>query len=52
VLVPPADRDQWLSSPNPSALLVPWAGEPLETRPVSARVNSVRNDAPDLLECV
>ncbi len=52
VLVAPADRDEWLSSPNPSALLGPWAGEPLETRPVSARVNSVQNDAPDLIERV
>lgn len=52
VLVAPADHDEWLSSPNPSALLAPWAGEPFEIRPVSTRVNSVRNDAPDLLERV
>ncbi len=52
VLVAPADHDEWLSSPNASGLLAPWSGEPLEIRPVSARVNSVRNDAPDLLERV
>lgn len=52
VLVAPADHDEWLSSPNPSALLAPWAGAPFEIRPVSTRVNSVQNDAPDLLERV
>jgi len=52
VLVAPADHDEWLSSPNPSALLAPWAGEPFEIRPVSTRVNSARNDSPDLLERV
>jgi putative SOS response-associated peptidase YedK len=52
VLVAPADHDEWLSSPNPSALLGPWAGEPFEIRPVSTRVNSARNDSPDLLERV
>jgi putative SOS response-associated peptidase YedK len=26
VLVAPADHDEWLSSPNPSALLAPWRG--------------------------
>ena len=52
VLVAPADHDEWLSSPNPSALLAPWDGEPFEIRPVSLRVNSVQNDAPELLERV
>jgi putative SOS response-associated peptidase YedK len=52
VLVAPADHDEWLSSPNPSALLAPWGGEPFEIRPVSRRVNSVQNDAPELLERV
>ena len=52
VLVAPADHDEWLSSPNPSALLAPWAAEPFEIRPVSTRVNSVQNDAPELLERV
>ena len=52
VVVAPADHDEWLSSPNPSALLAPWAGAPFELRPVGARVNSARNDSPDLLERV
>jgi putative SOS response-associated peptidase YedK len=52
VLIAPADHDEWLSSPNPSALLAPWAGEPLEVRPIGQRVNSVRNDSSDLVERV
>src|SRR5262245_14752205 len=52
VLVALADHEEWLSSPNPSALLAPWAGEPFELRPVSLRVNNVQNDAPELLERV
>ena len=52
VMIAPADHDEWLSSPNPSALLAPWAGDPLEIHPVSTRVNSAQNDAPDLLERV
>ena len=43
VLVASADHDEWLSSPNPSALLVPWAGALFKIRPVSTRVNSVQN---------
>jgi putative SOS response-associated peptidase YedK len=50
VIVAPADYDEWLSSPNPSALLEPWRGEPFELVPVGVRVNDVRNDDPELLE--
>jgi putative SOS response-associated peptidase YedK len=49
VVVAPADHDEWLSSPNPSALLVPWQGEPFELVPVSTRVNNVANDDPTLI---
>lgn len=49
VVVAPADHDEWLSSPNPSALLVPWHGEPFELVPVSTRVNNVANDDPTLV---
>lgn len=49
VLVRPADYDEWLSSPNPSALLGPWPGEAFAIVPVSMRVNNVRNDEPALL---
>jgi putative SOS response-associated peptidase YedK len=44
VVIAPADYDEWLSSPNPSTLLVPWQGEPFELVAVSTRVNSVAND--------
>jgi putative SOS response-associated peptidase YedK len=49
VVVAPADHEEWLTSPNPSALLVPWQGEPFELVPVSARVNNVANDDPTLV---
>jgi putative SOS response-associated peptidase YedK len=50
VLVAPADYDEWLSSPNPSALLGPWAGTELAIVPIGTRVNDVRNDDPAVLE--
>jgi putative SOS response-associated peptidase YedK len=49
VIVAAADYDEWLSSPNPSALLEPRQGEPLEIVPIGTRVNDVRNDDPGLL---
>ena len=52
VLIAPADQDEWLSSPDPSSLLVPWQGAMLEIRPANPRVNNVRNDDPGLLERV
>jgi putative SOS response-associated peptidase YedK len=52
VIVAPADYDEWLSSPNPSALLGPWAGAAFEIVPIGTRVNDVHNDDPDLLEPV
>jgi putative SOS response-associated peptidase YedK len=52
VIVAPADYDEWLSSPNPSALLGPWAGAAFEIVPIGTRVNDVRNDDPDLLQPV
>ena len=52
-----SDRARWLdpSVKDPTDLLSTWdeaAGEHLELRPVSSRVNSVRNDGPDLIERV
>ena len=35
---------------DPAALLVPFPGDLLDIHPVSRRVNSPRNDSPDLLE--
>jgi putative SOS response-associated peptidase YedK len=49
VIVSATDYDEWLSSPNPSALLEPRQGEPLEIVPIGTRVNDVRNDDPGLL---
>jgi putative SOS response-associated peptidase YedK len=49
VIVAPADHDEWLSSPNPSALLAAQADERLEIVPVATRVNSVANDDPTLI---
>jgi putative SOS response-associated peptidase YedK len=49
VIVAPADYDEWLSSPNPSALLGPWGQSDVRLVPVSTRVNSVRNDDPTLV---
>jgi putative SOS response-associated peptidase YedK len=50
VIVAPADYDEWLSSPNPSALLGPWAGATFEIVPIGTRVSDVRNDDPDVLQ--
>ncbi len=50
VVVARADQEEWLSSPNPSALLAPWRGEPFALVPVSPRVNDLANDDPALIE--
>jgi putative SOS response-associated peptidase YedK len=50
VIVASAYYDEWLSSPNPSALLGPWAGAAFAIVPIGTRVNDVRNDDPDLLQ--
>ncbi len=50
VIVASADYDEWLSSPNPSALLGPWTGAAFAIVPIGTRVNDVRNDDPDLLQ--
>jgi putative SOS response-associated peptidase YedK len=52
VIVAPADYDEWLGSPNPSALLGSWAGAGFAVVPIGIRVNDVRNDDPSLLEPV
>jgi putative SOS response-associated peptidase YedK len=49
VIVAAADYDEWLGSPNPSALLGPWAGAELAIVPIGTRVNDVRNDDPAVL---
>jgi putative SOS response-associated peptidase YedK len=55
VILSPAERDAWLDPATPAdrlqALLRPYAG-PLAAHPVSTRVNSPRNDGPELIEPV
>lgn len=56
VILDPSDWDLWLSDVAPRAhlrsLLHPFPSQPLEVYPVSAAVNSVRNDGAELLERV
>jgi putative SOS response-associated peptidase YedK len=50
VIMAPADFEEWLaSSDSVEALLRAPRSDRLSVRPVSARVDSVRNDGPDLL---
>jgi putative SOS response-associated peptidase YedK len=49
VIVASADYDEWLSSPNPSALLAPASGAVFEIVAIGTRVNDVRNDDPGVL---
>ncbi len=56
VLLPPQEWDDWLA-PNAEreylrSLMVPYKADEMEAHPVSTRVNSARNDGPDLVEAV
>jgi putative SOS response-associated peptidase YedK len=55
-LIKPAEFDAWLSADTDSddlmRMLEPPADDTLEAVPVSTRVNSVRNDGPELIEPV
>jgi putative SOS response-associated peptidase YedK len=46
------DRERWLKGPNPKELLKPYAAERMTMWPVSPKLNSPKNDSPDLLEPV
>jgi putative SOS response-associated peptidase YedK len=52
VILDPDAATRWLDPEldDPSALLVPYPDEALEIYPVSGRVNSPRNDSPELIE--
>jgi hypothetical protein len=50
VVIAEADRDRWLSDPDPSDLLKPFPAELMKMWPVSRDVNSPKNDRADLLE--
>ncbi|MBM3560733.1 MAG: SOS response-associated peptidase [Alphaproteobacteria bacterium] len=46
----PADFDAWLDGSSGDALLRPWPDDDLVARPVSRRVNSVRNDDAECID--
>ena len=50
VILEPARYDEWLSADDPRELLKPCPLDLLECFPVSMKVNSPRNDAPDLID--
>jgi putative SOS response-associated peptidase YedK len=52
VIVPPDAYEQWLdpAAPEPEMLIAPYPAQPMTFWPVSMRVNSVKNDAADLIE--
>lgn len=53
VIIDPADQAAWLEARDtaiPLALLQPYPAERMSAYPVSARVNSPRNDDPSLIE--
>ena len=54
VIVAPDDRDRWLNPEieDPGDLMRPFPSELIAFWPVSTRVNSTRNDTPDLLDAV
>jgi putative SOS response-associated peptidase YedK len=50
VIIAPADRERWLKGPNPQELLKPYSATEMTMWPVSPKLNSPKNDTPDLLE--
>ncbi len=50
VIIEPEDYRTWLEGEDPRELLKPCPVEMLQCFPVSTRVNSPKNDAPDLIE--
>ena len=49
VILKHEDYRTWLEAPDPHELLVPCPEDMLECYPVSSKVNSPKNDAPDLI---
>ena len=49
VILSREDYRTWLEAPDPRELLVPCPEEMLTCFPVSSKVNSAKNDAPDLI---
>jgi putative SOS response-associated peptidase YedK len=52
VILPPESYDRWLSpiEPDPRDLLVSYPSAPMRMWPISTRVNTPKNDSPDLLD--
>jgi putative SOS response-associated peptidase YedK len=50
VVIGPEDRERWLKGPNPRELPRPDPAERMTMWPVSPKLNSPKNDSPDLLE--
>src|SRR5215217_1521781 len=50
VIIAPDDRERWLRGPNPQELLKPLPSEEMTMWAVSPKLNSPKNDSPDLLE--
>src|SRR5215207_859521 len=48
VVIAPEDRERWLKGPNPKELLKPYPAKRMW--PMSPKLNSPKNDSPDLLE--
>ena len=49
VIVEPENYREWLEADDPRELLRPAPLDMLQCFPVSTRVNSAKNDAPDLI---
>jgi putative SOS response-associated peptidase YedK len=50
MIVAEDDREPWMADDNPARLMRPYPAELMTMWPVSQRVNSARNDGPELLE--
>jgi putative SOS response-associated peptidase YedK len=50
VIIGPEDRERRLKGPNPHELLKPYPAEEMTMWAVSPKLNSPKNDSPDLLE--
>jgi putative SOS response-associated peptidase YedK len=53
VILDPADYDDWLTGCDraaPQLMLQPFPGQLMTAYPVSTKVNSVKNDTPEVIE--
>jgi putative SOS response-associated peptidase YedK len=52
VVIAPEDRERWLKGPDPQELLKPYPSGRMTMWPVCPKLNSPKNDSPDLLDPV